>query len=346
MRHKQKFTILFLLLLLLVAICGCQRQESEHHAYILENDGSWSALNADGEFVIAPQPNELNLVYDCFTKEPKYIQAKDAAENKNALYDLDGALLLDYGTAEYYWVFGDLVVKTAYERQPGEARYQVMNPRTGEMLLQREECPNTFGDLVVFNNQGNFGAYESRMEFYTQDMQPVKTIDGYRFSSGNNFASSFRRDKDGAYFVVWSEETRATGLMNADFQLMLPCRYDAIWAVNENFAKVVDQEDHSLVVDITSGETVLTAGEDSAIEYYDGNIAVLLHYAVPLDDNRYELLYLKEPERNRTYQDCVIVYESEQTSSAMAFLCREEDGSELVLNGKGDLSNKEPVAPK
>lgn len=338
---KKKFRyLLFSLSLLTIALvlCSCGAEEKQtataydikDNIYVLARNNQWGILNSNGEFVIPPQEYSLNILRDSITHAPKYIQASKIIPGKkdeeydvywennqylNALYDTKGNVIYDFAEGYYSDVYGD------YLRMYRNEKEQLVNMKTGETIDLEDTNISIFNELFVMSDYDEPG-----IRFYNTNMELVKELPDYHF----NYTTS---DNDKTYFIVQNAERQA-GLLDENFNLLVPCEYRWINDVNGNFVRAEDQSQCDVVIDITTGETVMATDPAENLYYYDGNLA-LVATNDKYSKRAYNMIYLNEDNRIDTYPHLSVINNSTWGHKAGGFLVKNEDGTTTILDGDG-----------
>ncbi len=340
---KRKFYYLFFSLGLFAAaafLCSCNSPgktpaadyDVKDNLYVIARNNQWGVLNAKGEFVIAPQENSLNILRDSVTHAPRYIQASKIIPGKkdeeygvywednqylNALYDTKGNLIYDFAEGYFSDVYGD------YLRMYRDEKEQLVNMKTGEALDLEDANISTYNGLFVISDYDEPG-----IRFYDTNMELVKELPDYYF----NYTT---KDDDKTYFIVQNAERQA-GLLDEDFNLVVPCQYRWINDVNGKFVRAEDQSQCSVIVDITTGETVLSTDPSEDIYYYDGNLA-LVATNDKYGKRAYNMIYLNEDNRIDSYPYLSVINNSTWGHKAAGFLVKNEDKTTTILDKEGNI---------
>lgn len=325
--------------LVAVCLCGCSQEgkttdtgyHQKDNLYVLARNNQWGILNAQGEFVIEPQSYQLRILRDNFTHAPKYIAAtkiipgeKDEEwggywdnEYQSALYDTKGNLIYDFAPGYFSDVFGDYL--SMYQ---GE-KHQLMNMKTQETadVDLEEDYITYFGDLIILSS------YEEKgIRFYNQTMELVKELPDY-------YGGYTMKDKDNGknYFVVQDEE-RNRGLIDENFNLVVPCKYHWLNGINSNYLVAEDNSQCSIAIDITTGEEVWATDPSESISYYDGAFAVINTYD-KYRNRSCDLINLQDPTQNITAPDISLIGGDYQINAAQAFVIRETEENKSDWEG-------------
>lgn len=340
-----KKTLRYLLLSLCVlmtalALCSCGASDKTSTAdydvkdniYVIARNNQWGILDTQGKFVIEPQEYQLNILRDSITHEPKYIQASKIIPGKkdeeydvywedneylNALYDTKGNLIYDFAEGWFSDVYGD------YLSMYRDEKMQMVNMKTGESLDVEDTNISVFKDYIVMSHYDEPG-----IKFYNANMELVKELPEYNF----NYTT---RDNEKTYFIVQNEERQA-GLFDENFNLVVPCEYRWINEVNGNFVRAEDQSQCDVVIDITTGETVMALDPAEDLYYYDGNLALVATYD-KYGNRTYDMIHLNEDNRIDTYPYLSIINNSAWGHGANGFLVKNEDGTSTILDKEGNV---------
>ncbi len=340
---KRTFRYLLFSLSLFAAamlLCSCNAQDKiptadydvKDNLYVISRNNQWGVLNAKGEFIIAPQENQLIILRDSVTHAPCYIQASKIIPGKkdeeydvywednqylNALYDSKGNLIYDFDEGYFSDVYGD------YLRMYRDEKEQLVNMKTGESLNLEDTNISTYNELFVMSDYEEPG-----IRFYDTDMGLVKELPDYFF----NYTT---KANGKTYFIVQNEE-RQRGLLDENFNLIVPCQYNWINDINGNFVRAEDQSQCSVVIDITTGETVMTLDPSENLYYYDGNLA-LVSTNDKYGKRTYDMIHLTEDNRTDTYPYLSVINDSTWGHQAGGFLVKNEDGTTTILDKAGKV---------
>jgi hypothetical protein len=340
---KKKFRyLLFSLSLLTIALvlCSCSAEEKQtataydikDNIYVLARNNQWGVLNSKGEFVIAPQEYSLNILRDSITHAPKYIQASKIIPGEkdeeygvywednqylNALYDAEGNLIYDFAEGYFSDVYGD------YLRMYRDEKEQLVNMKTGEARDLENTNISTYNGLLVMSDYEKPG-----IRFYDENMALVKELPDYHF----NYTT---KDNGKTYFIVQDAERQA-GLLDENFNLVVPCEYRWINDVNGNFVRAEDQSQCDVVIDITTGETVMALDPSENLYYYDGNLA-LIATNDKYGKRAYDMIHLKEDNRIDSYPYLSVINKNTWGQGAGGFLIKNEDGTTTILDKEGKV---------
>lgn len=354
--YKKHSIVLFLFLFIAtIAVCSCANQQEtagleyppEDNLYIICSNNKYGILNANGEFVIAPQPNKLELVRDEFTKAPKYIKANKTMmvplETEHgtvikeetdvaALYDVKGKLLYDYEPHRFYPAFGDFLYVDD----------TIVNMKTGKTFSPPP------GSSIFFTDDKIILSRESPASIwvYHRNMKLVKELHGYYY----NYAIS---DNGKSYYVVGNitPDTNAvrTNLCDENFNIIYNGNNSNSFKINNDFLIVQDNVFNYKVIDLTTGETILTRDKEQGVYYYDGNLMLtgehidgnlLGQYRLP--DSQWQVIHLQDENKSEAYHWITI---ENQTPShinmddckAIHFYCQEKNNHLTVLDSEGNI---------
>ena len=323
-----------------LTLCSCNAGEKQaptangikDNLYVIARNNQWGVLNAQGEFVIAPQENSLNILRDSVTHAPRYIQASKIIPGKkdeeynvywednqylNALYDTKGNLIYDFAEGYFSDVYGD------YLRMYRDEKQQLVNMKTGDVVDIEEMDLNTYNGLLVMSSYDEPGT-----KFYDQNMQLVKELPEYYFSYTT-------KDNGKTYFVVRNGEG-LTGLLDENFNLVVPCTYRWINDINGNFVRAEDQSQCSVVIDLTTGETVMALDPSEDVYYYDGVIA-LVATNDKYGKRGYDMIHLQEDNRIDSYPYLSIINNTTWGQGVGGFLVKNEDDTTTILDKEGNI---------
>ena len=344
-------TRLFLIGLLCIPfLCSCGTQKGTDHVYtaednlyVISRNGEHAVLNTKGEFVLPWQKEQLNILRDQRTQEPKAIQSvrtvpMEGAEmiedygywdttSYIALYDTEGKLLFDYEKERYFSApIGDYI-SLHYRNEPS----QFFSLSTMETALTYTDSMNVLGEYLVFQDYQN-----NTSKIYDQELNLVKELPGYMVSRA--FKMNEGTDQEGYVYVVYDKQYHY-GLLDNDFNLLLPCEYGWVDKITGHYALVenLDKSNgmNEYAIDLNTGEIVFQCGTN--IHYYDGNI-----YMNSLFINgswQWEFINIHHPEQNKIYKN--VSYPSEyrynSNKTPKYFVCEEENGQYTILDSEGNL---------
>ncbi|MCI8336558.1 MAG: DUF5046 domain-containing protein [Peptococcaceae bacterium] len=355
MHNRNKNLLLYLCCLfsLSILLCSCGRpddtqtitaEENQNRLYIYAVNGQWSVLNTEGEFIIPPQPNELQLICDRYTNEPRYIHmTKPIAgekipytigdsdkvyhyyENNRFLYDIydaRGNLLYENLENTYCNTMGDFLILT----KEGEALITIVNRKTGEETTTDADWVSFCGNLFVFNWED-----EPCARVYDQDMQFLKEIPGYVFH--------YSREQDGKRYLVMIGENDRMALFDNDFNLLLPAEYAYFEQINGDFVLARNANHQSVVMNLDTGEIVLPPEKNRDIYYCDGEMVLYVLYD-EAGQRTFQLVNLKDESKTWTapnIQTIRLIRNYEQEDTTLGFYIEAANSEAMIVNTQGEV---------
>lgn len=358
MNTLKKNLLLYLccLLGLSMILCSCGKPNAraettianppENRLYLYAVNGRWGVLNAAGEFIIAPQPNKLQLICNHYTNEPRYISmTKPIAgekiqytldvdgpdkvyhyyENNRFLYDIydvRGNLLYENLENTYCKTMGDFLILI----KEGENLITIVNRETGEETTIDADSVSFCGNLFVFNWED-----EPCACVYDQNMQLVKEIPDYTFH--------YSREQDGKRYPVMIGENHRMALFDADFNLLLPAEYAYFEQVNGDFVLARNANRQSVVMNLATGETVVPPEKNRDIYYYDGDMALYVLYDES-GQRTFQLVNLKDESKTWTapnIQTIRLIRNYEQEDTTLGFYIEAANSEAIIVNTQGEV---------
>lgn len=331
MNHLRKNLLLCLCCFfgLSIILCSCNNNDSQtlteektpHRLYIYEANNQYGVLNPDGEFIIAPQPNELTLIRDRCTNEPHYISmTKPITEKKSHdIYDTNGKLLYENLENTFCETMGDYLIL----HKEGENRLTILNRKTGEETAMDTDWISFCGNMFVFNWED-----EPCARFYDQNMRLIKEIPGYVFY--------YSKEQNDTRYLVMIGENGRMALFDESFNLLLPTEYAYFEQINRDFVLATNTDYQSVVVSLATGELVVPPQEGKDIYYYDGEMAF---YRLTDEYNNitFSLVDLKDESKTWTAPNIQILKDSTMSDSALGFYIEAANSEAIIINTKGEV---------
>ena len=336
-----------------MALCGCIKpddtqtiaaEENANRLYVYAVNGKWGVLNAKGDFIIAPQPNELWLICDRYTNKPCYIRMTKPIAGEKIQYTLDGSdkVYSYYDNNRFFYDIYDTAGNLLYENlentycntmgdflilyQENAKNCTIINKKSGEETILDTDWVNFCGDMFVFNWRDTPCA-----RFYDRDMRLVKEIPGYTFH--------YSKEQNGKQYLVMIGENDCMALFDADFNLLLAAEYAYFDAINGDFVLANNTDYQDMVINLATGETVAPPEENRDIYYYDGNMALYVLYD-EYHQRTYQLVNLKDESKVWTapnIQTIRITRNFDQEDQTLGFYIEAPNSEALIVNPKGEV---------
>ena len=306
---KKLLCYLCLLFGLSAILCSCSSTQqisettisktAENRLYVYAVHGKWGVLNAEGEFIITPQPNKLNLIQDRFSGEPRYIamlkpipgekiqytidESNDAYsyyDNNRFLfdiYDTAGNLCYQDQTAGSLWAIGHYLIL----HQPDDNGFTIIDRSTETSFFMNADQIDFADPYLIFTwEQNPEGRYENlnlpcTRFYHSHDMSFSRDLPGYYFRSTFEY--------DGKHYFALKNTDGLLGLWlwEDDFTQVLPEQYTYFEEIHNGFLVAENAQHQDMVIELATGETVVAPEEDRDIFLHDFsfvNLLEQLHY--------------------------------------------------------------------
>lgn len=279
-------------------------------------------VNTAGKLMFAGR--NLDLLYDLFTGEPRFIvqrRYEKLSEDENGwvtesevystLYDLEGTLLRDENKVEYNAAFGDYLISWAPNGNGKLFRFS-----TGEIVLENISYALRMGDYV---------------SVYDEESNPLILVD----ADGNLMearAVNCYESSNPDYYVSYSREGDAYGLLDRTLEEVLPQAYERLQVVGDyiltwdgTMSKALRLSDRTEVFSIDGWVLIYYDGEAGIIQSEDyGNCWLI--------DGKGEIL---------SNDACDYINAGAEFYPAEAFVA-ERLGAGLLLNQQGAVLAQKP----
>ncbi len=356
MNHLRKNLLLYLCCFfgLGIALCGCGKPDdlseatitnaTENRLYLYEANGNYGILNAGGEFIIAPQPNELQLICDRYTNEPRYISMRKPIAGEKGeymveeeglgeqvhiyhwdntffydIYDAEGNLLYENLENTNCETMGDYLIL----HKEGENRLAVINAKTGEETAMDTDWVSFCGNLFVFSWESEHCA-----RVYDRDMQLLKEIPGYVYY--------YSLEQNGVRYPVMIGENDRMALFDDDFNLLLPAAYAYFEQINGDFVLANNTDYQSVVASLATGELVVPPQENRDIYYYDGDMA-FYRLTDQYNNITFSLVDLRDESKTWTAPSIQILKNNAMGDKALGFYIEAANSEAHIINNQGEV---------